>query len=229
MAQRRESARKSPTEEYLQRRAQIFDAAARVFHTKGYDSATLADIAQLSGTDTASIYYYFESKAEIFREAALDGFIDGVRAVCLIADTAISVEAKIREILIVIMETHEKHFPYTYMLIRQEVDIDRISEGDASWRASLTEWGGRFYDAVRGVVEDGIREGSLQSQLPPGVLAQTIIGLPSWTFRWFEPASEHYSGEQLGEAFAELALSGMRGPIPKRSSDSRSRDGKTVK
>ncbi len=48
-------------------RKTILDAAIRVFTEKGYDGASIAEIAALSKLPKANIYYYFGSKETIYR------------------------------------------------------------------------------------------------------------------------------------------------------------------
>ncbi|HYF90705.1 MAG TPA: TetR/AcrR family transcriptional regulator [Symbiobacteriaceae bacterium] len=51
------------------RRREILDAALRVFSTKGYEASTNAEIAREAGVTAAALYYYFPSKAELFKAA----------------------------------------------------------------------------------------------------------------------------------------------------------------
>lgn len=53
------------------RRAEILEAALKVFARKGYEAATNAEIAREAGVTAAALYYYFPGKAELFRAALL--------------------------------------------------------------------------------------------------------------------------------------------------------------
>jgi len=48
-----------------QARARIIDAASRVFHQKGFRSATMDDIARELGVSKGALYLYFRTKAEL--------------------------------------------------------------------------------------------------------------------------------------------------------------------
>ena len=48
------------------RRGQILDAAKRLFHAKGFSSATMEDIAQEAELSTAAIYLYFKNKNDLY-------------------------------------------------------------------------------------------------------------------------------------------------------------------
>lgn len=53
------------------RRKQIQEAAVQVFMRKGFNTATMEDIAQESELSTGAIYSYFKSKEELFSSLAL--------------------------------------------------------------------------------------------------------------------------------------------------------------
>ncbi|MDA0815676.1 MAG: TetR/AcrR family transcriptional regulator [Chloroflexi bacterium] len=58
-------------QQYLEERRQgILDAARRVFVEKGYDAATMNDIAVEAEVAAGSIYRYFENKADLIAAAA---------------------------------------------------------------------------------------------------------------------------------------------------------------
>ena len=58
------------------RRRQILEAALRVFAQKGFHTANVSDIAAEVGVSQGTIYWYFESKDELLREAVLSFFAD---------------------------------------------------------------------------------------------------------------------------------------------------------
>ena len=62
-----------PTE----RRREILDAAAFVFGERGYESATLAHVAERAGVSAGTVQYYFGSKAALFNEVVSDRFLLG--------------------------------------------------------------------------------------------------------------------------------------------------------
>jgi AcrR family transcriptional regulator len=51
-----------------QTRAAIAEAALALFRERGYDAATMRDIAKRAGVSTGSAYYYFSSKEELIKE-----------------------------------------------------------------------------------------------------------------------------------------------------------------
>ena len=50
------------------KRRQILDGARQVFLEKGFDSASMNDIAEAAGVSKGTLYVYFDSKEALFRE-----------------------------------------------------------------------------------------------------------------------------------------------------------------
>jgi len=61
-------------EQARQTRQRIIDTARRMFAEHGYDATTLQQIADEMGVTKAAVYYYFRTKAEIFREIVVPEF-----------------------------------------------------------------------------------------------------------------------------------------------------------
>ena len=69
----------APSKRELQReerRGQILDAALTVFSQKGYHATNVSDVAAQAGVSQGTIYWYFESKEELFTAAMLSVFTD---------------------------------------------------------------------------------------------------------------------------------------------------------
>ncbi len=60
--------RKAKRENSAHTKADILDAAEKLFAEKGFDGTGLMDIANEAGVPKSLIYYYFESKDEILKE-----------------------------------------------------------------------------------------------------------------------------------------------------------------
>lgn len=65
-------------------RAAILDAGLKEFAARGFDGATLDDIARVAGMSKPNLLYYFASKDEIYStllEGLLDTWLDPLRAI----------------------------------------------------------------------------------------------------------------------------------------------------
>ncbi|MFB3829893.1 MAG: TetR/AcrR family transcriptional regulator [Bryobacteraceae bacterium] len=54
--------------------AEILEAARKVFARKGFQNATMDEIAEAAGVAKGTVYLYFESKREVYLEALRRGF-----------------------------------------------------------------------------------------------------------------------------------------------------------
>jgi len=82
-----------------ERPRQILDAALRVFSDKGLEAAKLEEIAALAGVSKGTIYLYFTSKEELFREvvrANVVPLIDQVERGIGTAPAAVELERYLR-------------------------------------------------------------------------------------------------------------------------------------
>src|SRR5258705_12512514 len=70
------------------RRAQLLDAAARLFRTRGFHATSMRDIAKAVGMLSGSIYYHFDSKDEML----LAVYEEGERRVAQAVDAAVVTE-----------------------------------------------------------------------------------------------------------------------------------------
>lgn len=61
------------TQEHLEaRRAEILDGARHAFAEYGYEGATVARLEEATGVSRGSIFHYFENKADLFVELAME-------------------------------------------------------------------------------------------------------------------------------------------------------------
>lgn len=72
------------------RRAQLLDAAARLFREHGFHATSMRDIAKAVGMLSGSIYYHFDSKEEIL----LAVYREGERRVAEAVDAAVAAESE---------------------------------------------------------------------------------------------------------------------------------------
>src|ERR1700761_228 len=65
-------ARRSDGAGLKKRQREIIDAAAKIFHRKGYSETTVQDIADAVGILKGSLYYYIDSKEDLLFQMLLE-------------------------------------------------------------------------------------------------------------------------------------------------------------
>jgi AcrR family transcriptional regulator len=96
---RRKAALQEGNVAYLARREEIVQAAAHVFRQRGFESATLSDVAKTLGTDRASLYYYVGSKEELLQEIVRDALKTVLEAAETIKRSRTSTPEKIKALI----------------------------------------------------------------------------------------------------------------------------------
>jgi AcrR family transcriptional regulator len=108
------------------RREDILDAAEKVFVRKGFDSATMDDVAESAELSKATIYLYFSSKEEIYFAIFLRGqrkLADMIRKENLsISDTREKLKAYLSA-MIRFQKRYPKYFEAFYHFFTREVTI----------------------------------------------------------------------------------------------------------
>jgi AcrR family transcriptional regulator len=209
IAKRRDAAKVDSTAEYISRRQQLLEAAAQVFHKKGYSRTRLTEVAEFAGIDRANIYYYVANKRELFLEV-LQGTIAFESAAHLDAtEKAETAAVRLRILMTDLMQRYHEHYPYSYLALQENMSFFNDEEETAEIVEQIRALGMRQFSAIRQVLKEGIENEEFASTLSSGVLAEGVVGLLGWSFTWFEPATSRYTGAEIGAAFADLLLNGL--------------------
>jgi AcrR family transcriptional regulator len=207
LGRRRRQAHATQEESYVARRAELVAIAAEIFREKGYEETTLGDIAARFGTDRASLYYYVGGKEDLFEEA-IRGVLDhDVEEAEAIAALDLDAGEKLRLLIGQQLDSQERNYPFMHLYIQEQMRTVGRGESDwARWMAAQTR---RYEKVVRAVVEDGIRAGTIRSDVEVDLFLNGLFGMLNWCHRWFKPGTP-YRAERVAEAFAALFLDGAR-------------------
>lgn len=206
IGERRSAASKDSRASYQQRRAEIVDAAVRVFNRLGYKGASLSAVATEFGVDRATLYYYFSSKEALFDEivrAVLEGNSSLARR---IADSTMSPARKLRELIAAMMISYAANYPLLFIYIRE--DLTHVSDRRSEWSAQMRGLNRSIEQSVITIIEQGYQDGSLRRIGSSRTVAYAILGMLNWSHRWFRPERSE-SAEEIGNTFAEFALAGL--------------------
>jgi AcrR family transcriptional regulator len=209
IGRRRAAALADSSASYTERRREIRDAAARVFRAKGYGGTSLGDIAEALGTDRASLYYYVASKEDLFQDVVRDAAEANVRRAEEIRDLDDSAPHKLELLIASVMASYAEYYPYLFVYIQEE--LNRLGDGKSGWAREMRKINRRFDDAVIGIVQSGMDDGSLRAVSPARVVAYGIIGMLNWTHRWYRDKDGTLpDAGAIGAAFADTLVNGLR-------------------
>jgi TetR/AcrR family transcriptional regulator, cholesterol catabolism regulator len=218
ISRRRKMAAQDQSALYKDRRSALMAAAADTFREQGLDGASLNDIAQRAGLDRATLYYYVESKEELYRAVVEEVVHDNVAQVQAVKSGPGTGAEKVREMIRLLMKSYAENYPHLYIFVaedfgrrgpvrRQGRKSTKVTESQ-DWRMNLSSLGDIYHSAVSDIIVEGFEDGSLSSNLSPGVVAHGIIGMVSWTHRWFKPGGPS-NAEEVADGFATMVLQGL--------------------
>ena len=180
----------------------ILESAAQVFSQKGYNGASMADIAEAVGLQKATLYHHFGSKQEILSEL-LDramAIVSGNMAQVLRLDSPPDEKLKtaMRTYLQVLCEQPDLSsvLLLEYRALENEQYKRHIHNRD------------KFEKMWRDLVKRGIDSGQFHSE-SVSMTVWALIGVMNWTITWYRPEGKLSVGE-ISDLFFNLFLEGLR-------------------
>jgi AcrR family transcriptional regulator len=172
--------------------AAVLAAAGQVFAQRGYEGATMLDVAHAAGFSKAGVYHYYASK-----EHLLHGLLEGsLRQVVLDLEAADPGEAaEPAERLAALVDAYVRSFStrlrvVTPLLLRLEL---LRPEWQAEVKALERRIVDRFADAA----------GALGHPVSPRAAAYLVLGAANWTYYWYDPDGD-LSIEDLARGAASV-------------------------
>ena len=166
-------------------REQLLDAAEEIFGAKGFHETTLKEVAELAEFSVGSVYSFFESKDDLFRQIFLrrgEEFMPGMRE--LLGADADDPVAQLHRLVDYEIGFFRRHPRFGRLFLRYSsattLSLDR--EIDLAMREN--------YDESMALQADLFRRGQARRQLCPGdpeVLARLFSGLIS-AYQALDPA-----------------------------------------
>ena len=193
-------------------RAQILDAAAVVFQAEGFERTTIDDIAERIGATKGRIYYYFRSKFDIYLavyEAGMSGAFLTVEPLSQEPGTG-------RERLTAMAVRHLVNLmtdPGYHDVISQGVVAGRstaLKEHQRQALIGLNDIRTRYEDLFRGVVTEGMADGSLRDG-DARLATRFLLSSLNSTAMWFRVRENQDAAEirDLAEQIVDQAIGGL--------------------
>ncbi|MFF5407293.1 TetR/AcrR family transcriptional regulator [Streptomyces misionensis] len=152
------------------------DAAMRTFWEKGYEATSTQDLCAATGLGRSSIYNTFKSKHDLF-ERALAHYIDtmGSAQSALLEDTRHSAADRIRALFAMVVDGETEHRAGGRSLGCLTVNTTvELAARDSRAAAIVERDTARRLAALRAVIEEGRRDGSITSGRDAEALARFI-------------------------------------------------------
>ena len=179
--------------DYPERREAIVERAAELFASRGFNGASMADLAAACDTSKSLLYHYYPSKEDLLYAVML-GHID-----LLVGDVASVGEGDAKTRLGRILHAFMGH--YVGAASRQKVLLNDLAHLPQDKRASIVAKQRSIIAAVQ----------SLLVELDPAlgadpaaarVRTMMLFGIINWTHTWYDPAGPVTASEIADQALA---------------------------
>lgn len=148
----------------------IRNAAVGLFARKGYAATTTREICQRAGVTKPVLYYYFNSKEQLFTDLVLGAWRDCGRQLRLASSRGRSAREKLIDVLAADFEITERDPRIATILLRmafaprkETPSIDCVQIG--------MDWAG----LIARIVRQGVRRGEMQGR--PKDVGEAILGI----------------------------------------------------
>ncbi|RMF06979.1 MAG: TetR/AcrR family transcriptional regulator [Candidatus Neomarinimicrobiota bacterium] len=141
-------------EEREMRRQRILQGALRVYQRDGIEKATMDGIAKEAGFGKATLYYYFESKEEIFVELLRSGWEQIWESVESILEVPGTPRTQFAAILKSLAHRISRDPAFYGFLFQAPTQLTGLPAERQTWRKHQN----RMYGVLRGLLEDGIAQ-----------------------------------------------------------------------
>ena len=178
----------------------LTDVALRVFARKGYDGASMDDVAAEAGITKASIYHHARGK-EALLARGLGRALSALEAIPREAAATDGRPAqRLRYVVRRVVETTTRHLAEVTVLFR--VRGNSTTERDALDRRR------RFDRAVAELVAAAQAEGEIRADLDPALVTRLTFGMSNSLVEWYRPGGS-LDATSLTNAILALVFEGL--------------------
>jgi AcrR family transcriptional regulator len=180
----------------------LTDVALRVFAERGYDGASMDDVARAAGITKASIYHHVAGK-EALLERGLERALAALAAILgEPAAQAGSDAQRVRFIVRRVAETACSLLPELTVLFRLKATSPATEQALERRRA--------FDRAVARLIAGGQAAGDLSRRVEPGLATRLIFGASNSIVEWYRPGGGLKPAE-IAAALEALLFEGLGG------------------
>ncbi|MFL5540600.1 MAG: TetR/AcrR family transcriptional regulator [Longimicrobiaceae bacterium] len=191
----------------------MFRAAGQLFRQKGFEAATVREIAAAAGMLPGSLHYRYASKEELLLALMDRGITSAVAAVRLaiagVGDPLERMRAALRAHLHLLVRDDEA----IYVLLYE----GRSLSGPA--REHMVRLRDRYDALWDGLLHAAAGTGRIRPEVDLRLVRLFLLGGVNWAAQWFSPSGT-YSADEVADAFADMVLRGLSTDPPARPAPS---------
>lgn len=194
--------------ESKQKLREICRIAARVFYEKGYDGASMQDIAKAVGLTKAGLYHHVGSKDRLLFEIMNYGMD-------ILDETVLQ---KVKEIADPREKLRQTIIGHIDLIVRaRDLEITVILHENRSLKGALRKKINlrkrEYIHYIENLIAQVQEQATGKPLLSPSLAAFALLGMINWLYQWFQPEGPTKQNE-LTEAFADFFFRGLMESAP---------------
>lgn len=211
---------RKPAEQSVNREAILF-AAAAVLQRKGYDAATMKDIAAAVNLTAASLYHHFRSKDALLLAVLEHGITEVLGRITPLADSPASAADRLRGMIAAHVAGLAENTAIGAAMVFEIRALRRAkppgktaTPADHAAYADYLQRLDRFFDrrdqferVFRRVIAEGIAAGEFRA-VDAAIFARTMLGAQNWVGVWYRPDGR-LSGGEIAALLADTFLTAL--------------------
>ncbi len=201
------------------RSGKILAHATEVFYDKGYEGASMRDLARSSGMSLSGLYYYFESKEKLLYLIQKHTFSTIVERLRERLDEVSDPEQRIRVFIL----NHLEYFlanQKAMKVLSHEAEV--LKNGFGTDIASLKR---TYYRMCVGLLDDFKAAKELEFSTRMAVLS--LFGMMNWIYTWYNPRVDA-DAEHLAREMSDIFLRGIGGATQSAAASKKSQKKKAT-
>ncbi|MGW0949491.1 TetR/AcrR family transcriptional regulator [Streptomyces sp. NPDC002623] len=183
------------------KREAVLREAARAFGRHGYHNTSLEDIARKLEISKGTLYNYVRDKQEILFECHTEALNIGDQAVAFADAAGGTGGTRLRNCMQFYVERLINQLGACAALT--EINALRPEDREVAVRRR-----DGFESSFRAVIEAGIGDGSLRSDLDPKLVVMTFMGAVNWIPRWYSPGGR-YEADEVADKMVDTLMRGV--------------------
>jgi AcrR family transcriptional regulator len=179
----------------------ILRTATEIFKEKGFQRASMRDIAGRIGVNQGSLYNFFPSKEAIFFQIASETMDDTLK----IFENIINEDTSTLDKIKVIIKNHINlicsRLEVITILLHDVRHLDKDHQNEMIKKRNV------FEKIIEGVLKEGVDQGIFHIK-DTKLITYALLGMNNWIYQWYSP-EERLNPEDIAELFSELFLNGI--------------------
>ncbi|HUU12289.1 MAG TPA: TetR/AcrR family transcriptional regulator [Terriglobia bacterium] len=193
------------TADSKQKLREICRLAARVFYEKGYDGASMQDIAKAVGLTKAGLYHHVGSKDRLLFEIMNYGMD-------ILDETVLQ---KIKGIADPREKLRQTIIGHIDLIVRaRDLEITVILHENRSLKGALRKKINarkrEYIDYLEGLIREVQEQEGAKPQLPTPLAAFALLGMINWLYQWYH-AEGPVKQAELAESYVDFFFRGLLG------------------